>query len=348
MGGLSRKTRALFLSGVAVAAVAVIVATSGGSHRRSAAPATPIPLATYVERYPHVSSRLDVYGLVGGVRGAPTVPQPEAAPLDPATFAGPESAYLRYSERQLAAMQAQLGPLRSALAAGERATAQARWRAAYADYLGLGAVYLEGPVAALNQAIDGTPGGLPGGSASLRFTGLHRVEMGLWSSAPLAQLTPVVTKLAGDAANLATLLPSVSIPAADYATRAHEILEDAVRDQLSGTDVPWSGEGVLGTVAGFDATTEVVSTLEPLLRSTEAEPAVSSGLQALSRVIAGIQRAHGGVLPPNQGLSQPESERLDAAIGGALEALAQVPGALETAISREPKQLPSSASRIVH
>ena len=60
--------------------------------------------------------------------------------------------------------------------------------------------------------------------------------------------------------------PGSQIDPLDYATRAHEILEDAQRDLLSGTDVPWSGAGVLGTAAGVAATDEVIRTLMPLLR----------------------------------------------------------------------------------
>ncbi|MDQ6777837.1 MAG: hypothetical protein M3071_16860 [Actinomycetota bacterium] len=55
----------------------------------------------------------------------------------------------------------------------------------------------------------------------------------------------------------------------EYATRAHEILEDAQRDLLTEMDVRWSGEGVLGTAAGLAATNEVV-------RSPRATPQPSS------------------------------------------------------------------------
>ena len=50
---------------------------------------------------------------------------------------------------------------------------------------------------------------------------------------------------------LAAVLPHAPLTPLEYATRAHEILEDAMRDLLSGTDVPWSGEGVLATDAGL-------------------------------------------------------------------------------------------------
>ena len=47
-------------------------------------------------------------------------------------------------------------------------------------------------------------------------------------------------------------LPRSEIDPLDYAARAHEILEDAQRDLMSGIQVPWSGAGVLGTAAGVD------------------------------------------------------------------------------------------------
>ena len=47
---------------------------------------------------------------------------------------------------------------------------------------------------------------------------------------------------------------TVEITPLDYATRAHEILEDAQRDMLSGVDAPWSGAGLRGhrRLAGGD------------------------------------------------------------------------------------------------
>ena len=62
-------------------------------------------------------------------------------------------------------MQGEIAKLQTALAADDRGAAQAAWRGAYANYLNLGAVYLEGPIADLNDAIDGTPGGVPGGAS---------------------------------------------------------------------------------------------------------------------------------------------------------------------------------------
>lgn len=82
----------------------------------------------------------------------------------------------------------------------------------------------------------------------------------------------------------------MSITPLEYATRAHEILEDAVRDLLSGAAVPWSGEGVLATAAGVEATEEVISTLRPVLGGVGIRSALCKAVRApLRMVLAGRQ-----------------------------------------------------------
>ena len=199
-----------------------------------------------------------------------------------------------------------------------------------ARYLHLGAVYLEGRISDLNDAIDGSPGGLPGGTSNPHFSGLHRIEFGLWTGAQPSSLLPYVQGLRSDVARMRTVLPKVSTTPLDYSTRAHEILEDAARDLLSGTAVPWSHAGVLGTAAGVAATREVLGTLKPLINPTTAD----ADLDILTAELDSLAAAHGGTYPSNTQLTQAQSERLNAALGQALEGLAQVPGSLETAPCR--------------
>jgi hypothetical protein len=288
-------------------------------------------LARYKEAAPHVASALTTYGVQGQVQGAPLTPPDGLAPVSPKALDAPVAAYRAYSMQRLSAMRGEMARLEAALTADDRDAAQAAWRAAYADYLNVGAVYLQGPIAGLNQAIDGAPGGLPGGVSSSHFSGLHRLERGLWTGGvSLASLRPWARKLDADVARLAKLLPRVAVDPLDYATRAHEILEDAVRDQLSGTDAPWSGAGVLGTAAGVVATTEVLKTLSPVLSTREAVlPTVNADLRSLRATLAAIRRAHGGTLPTTAQLTQDQTQHLDASLGQALEGLAQVPGVLE-------------------
>jgi high-affinity iron transporter len=343
-------------AGVILIAALAIVMSGGGNPNRSSAATTdqaakpqvgPAPVAHYTEVSPHVASRLSIYGVQGTVKGQAAAPSPELPPVSAAAFRAPVTAYLAYSGRRLALMQGQIAKLEAALAAGDRPAAQAAWHGAYTYYLHLGAVYLEGPLSDLNDAIDGRPGGLAGGVSSPRFSGLHRIEYGLWTGASLASLTPWAQKLSRDVATLAKMLPGVQIDPLDYATRAHEILEDAVRDQLSGADAPWSGAGVLGAAAGVLATTEVMKTLAPVLQNREGVgPTVTADLAGLRSTLASIARAHGGELPTTSQLTRLQSEQLDGSIGQALEGLAQVPGALETAAPPVNPQIPPSDTKI--
>ena len=325
----------------------VFTALGFGGRARSVRRAsfTLTPLATYSLRAPHVLSTNLIYSVQGLVSGAPATPPPELPPTLVSAFDRPVALYRAYAVAQLGLMEDQIGRLEGALAANERAAAEAAWRAAYARYLRLGAVYLVGRVATLDQEINGNAGGLEGGVSSPRFAGLHRVEYGLWTGTPPRALLGWARRLDVAVRKLRSLLPHVSIAPLEYATRAHEILEDSQRDLLSGAEVPWSGEGVLATQAGLEATEEVISTLRPVLGGVERViPAVDTEFAALRSAMASIAAAHGGHLPTNGQLTQRQSELLDGTLGGALEALSKVPGVLET---EEPPQIPRIPQRDV-
>jgi iron uptake system EfeUOB component EfeO/EfeM len=334
----------------AMLTVAVHLALASGPRSTPGATETnlrgPAALAISSRGAPVAAASVNTPAAQGAAGGGTAGLADPRTPISPAGFDAPVAAYRAYSIRQLALMETQISDLEGALAAGNRSRAKDAWRRAFADYLTLGGVYLEGQIANLNQAIDGTAGGLPGGTASPQFAGLHRLEFGLWTGAPLPSLEPWARLLATDVGKLRRALPNVQISPLDYATRAHEILEDAVRDLLSGTDVPWSGEGVLGTDAGLTATSEVIATLAPLLDTSEEPLTVGAALGALRSTIASIRSEHGGSLPTNSQLTQEQSEQLDASIGKALEVLAAVPGMLETALPAQTPQIPKSAVRI--
>jgi high-affinity iron transporter len=317
------------------------------------APYALTPLATYSPQAPHVRSKVVIESAQGAVSGASDTPAPELPPLPASAFAAPIASYRRYALAQLHSTESQLARLQAALQANDRAGAQVAWRGAFEGYLRLGAVYLDGQVAldakvaALNRAIDGTSEGLAQGVSSPQFIGLHRIEYGLWNGASPRTLVGYARALATDVSRLAALLPRAPLTPLEYATRAHEILEDAARDFLSGADVPWSGEGVAATDAGLAATEEVVATLHPLLkRATDVTGAVGTELATLSAAMSTVAAAHGGRLPTNARLTQQQSELLDGALEGALEALSQVPGALETETPPQTPQIPQRDVRI--
>src|SRR6202042_2419482 len=103
--------------------------------------------------------------------------------------------------------------------------------------------------------------------------------------------------LATATATLRRTLPSVAISPLDYATRAHEILEDAQRDLMSGSQVPWSQAGVLGTAAGGAAAREVIGTLAPLVQGRENAPGASQNELARLQHVPNAVRLHDGDWP---------------------------------------------------
>jgi high-affinity iron transporter len=268
-------------------------------------------------------------------------PPSDLSPLPPSAFERPVAEYRAYAIGEAQAMAAAVTRLRTAIRAGDRAAARAAWLDAYDRYLRLGAAY--GALGPLDGAINGRPGSLPEGVHDPGFTGLHRVEYGLWGNEPLPRLEAPAAVLAADVARLPAKLARMETTPLEYATRAHEILEDAQRDMLSGTQAPWSGAGLRATADSLAATEEVVSTLAPLLAGRGSVlPPVEVEEAAFGQVLAAVRRDHGGAYPPLDAMSQGEHERVDGALGSLLERLAAVPGALET---EPPPEIPTIAAQ---
>jgi hypothetical protein len=254
-------------------------------------------------------------------------PTGDLVPLPPSAFASPEAHFRVYGERWAVTLGHDLPALHDALASGSRPAAKRAWSVAWSDYLHLGAVYGLLP-GTLDARMDGMPETV---TRNAHFSGLHRIEMSLWTGAAPQSLVKWVVLLQRDDVTLRHVLRNVEIDPLDYATRAHEILEDAQRDFLSGTDVPWSGDGVLGTAAGISATKELVSTLAPLLQGRDnTYVEVQNWLLQLQQVFDKVRSEHGGEWPTLTQLTPIQRERVNGTLAGALGALEDIPGTLET------------------
>lgn len=249
----------------------------------------------------------------------------DLSPLKPAQFDRPVARYKRYAEGWAVRLGHDLTPLTAALRAGDRTAARRDWMTAFSDYLHLGAVY-----GLLPGDLDDELARVPSSTSDTHFPGLHRIEKGLWTGEKLSTLVPVATALSAAAVRLQRRLPSVQIDPQDYTARASEILEDAQRDLMSGTQVPWSGAGVLGTEAGLVATERVVHTLIPLLNGREnTEGQVQVWLIRLRRALASVRRPDGSY-PALHQLSSAQLQRIDGTLAGAVGALSEVSATLET------------------
>ena len=247
-------------------------------------------------------------------------------PLSPGAFTAPVAAYKRYAERWGVKLGRAVDTLRAGLASNQRAVAQREWATAFSDYLHLGAVY-----GLLPTNLDHRLAANPTNLGDPHFTGLHRIELGLWTGAAPRSLVPVAASISRAIPTLLRVLPATSIDPLDYATRAHEILEDAQRDFMSGTEVPWSGAGVMATDAGLIATREVISTLVPLLQGRDNTLVdVQNWLLALAATLDSVRRPD-GTWPSLSRLTMMQRERIDGTLAGTLSALELIPGTLETA-----------------
>ena len=257
----------------------------------------------------------------------------DLSPLAPSAFNGPVAAYKRYAEGWATKLAVEVPTLSAALASGNRAASERAWSVAFSDYLHLGAVYRLLP-GTLDARIDGMPHQLSGNGSAGALTGvagLHRIELGLWTGAPVGSLVPYAARMRHDVVDLRRAIPTLEVDPLDYATRAHEILEDAQRDFMSGTDVPWSGAGVLGTAAGLAATQEVIGTLVPLLQGRENTlTQVQVWLGRLQKVLAQVRDEHHGTWPSLGQLTTVQHDQVNGTLAGTLVALSEVPGTLET------------------
>lgn len=245
-----------------------------------------------------------------------TLPYEPVAPVLPAEQATVREAYRQYVAGVLDRLARDVAALRTAVEGPGRAKARAAWLTAQLTWDRVGAAY--GSFGDYADAIDGLPQGLPGGVRDPDFTGLRRIEYGLWHGAALGTLRPIVDAVADRVAALRAGLPGATPDAIDLPLRVHEILEDALRFHLTGlTDLgAGPGEGLAETAAGVDATAALLDLFGPLLdeRRPALRPAAHTGLDRLRHTLAA---------------SPPVRRDVDAALGGVLETLAQAPGLLE-------------------
>ena len=266
------------------------------------------------------SAQINVSG-----RGAAAAVQ-APADLSIVSLYQPEARYTRYVTSTLARLRRQLGTLQRRLHAGNVAGARSAWLAAHVGWLAIGqddGAY--GAFGDLGNSIDGTADGDVGTTSSRHFTGFHRVELDLWRRHDLGAAR-------ADAATLTTLvdsitpqmvsqdLPPTTAALDSWVLRGHEILEDALRDTLSGNDDYGSHTGLATIGADVTASREMLDVLGGLIRA-RAPRLVPTATRQLAGVDAAIRPSQAvpiASLPPRR------RQRIDAALDGALETLAPV------------------------
>ncbi len=265
------------------------------------------------------------YLVAGKVRGGPGVlPASYSQTL---TATGQARAYITSG---LATVAGQVAALAADIQSGDLAAARSAWLTAHMSWEELGSAY--GMFGSYDDEIDGLPFGLAGGVSDPGFTGFYRIEYGLWHGQSAAELTGPASQLVSSVKSLITAYPGMELPPpqtlGDLALRTHEILENAMRFQISGQADFGSGTTLATTAAGITATLAQLSMLRPLLVSRDPDlSSLYSWLDQLQALISAEHTPSGWT--PAADLTTVQRANIDAAAGQTLELLSAIPVVFE-------------------
>jgi high-affinity iron transporter len=250
-------------------------------------------------------------------------------PVTVSELAGPNQEYQAYAAGQLAALAQAVTRIQADLRRGDMAGAKEDWLTAQLDWERVGASY--DSFGNLGLAVDRLPDGLPDGVNDKNFTGLHRLEYGLWHNQNAATLLPVAATLASNVAVVQHDLTSDDLAGdpTNLPVRTHEILEDALRDHLSGIDDQGGGAAFAETYADVQVTTAVLGYLAPLINARQPGlPDIADDQLGILSAALLATRVNGHWESLGTA-SLAARENVDAAIDAVLETLSAVPDLLE-------------------
>jgi high-affinity iron transporter len=274
---------------------------------------------------PYVTRWSQAATVTAGV--AASAATPGAIPTTAAQMAGPVGKYDAYVAGQIKVLQAQVTAMEQDINAKNTAQAEADWVHAELTFSGIGGTY--GAVGSLENSINGLASGFAGGASSPQFQGLHKIEYLLWAGQPATIIEPYVNNLIV-AINGLSLKWSQGVMTPNLlSTRAHEILEDALRDTLSGDDNEGSGQSIAIVWADLQGEYVVLNLLSGVIdqRAPKLVSLVESQLRTLGQALQATKVA--GQWVPLASLSPLQNAQIDAAVDQALETLSAIPDLLE-------------------
>ena len=161
-----------------------------------------------------VSQAVQVTGATASTQAPVAVKPVTVQDLTPAN-----DRYQRYAAAQLADLAAQVTTIQSDLRRDDIAKAKQDWLAAQLDWERVGASY--DSFGDLGLAVDGLPDGYRSGVNDKDFTGLHRLEYGLWHGQRAAELEQALLATRAPQANGAwTALGAAPLSAREHVDAA--------------------------------------------------------------------------------------------------------------------------------
>jgi high-affinity iron transporter len=251
-------------------------------------------------------------------------------PVTVAELTPPNKLYQAYAAAQLKDLAAEVAAIKSDLGKNDIAKAKTDWLAAQLDWERVGASY--DSFGDLGLAVDGLPTGFVKGVNDPGFTGLHRLEYGLWHGQSAAELLSVTNVLAKNVATVEKNLTGDDLAGdpTQLPLRVHEIIEDALRDHLSGIDDEGGNAAYAQTWADTQVDRVVLGDESALIN--QRDPGLVTTAQSeLATLDAALlaTRTSGGQWQSLSAVSLGQRQHVDAAIGALLETLAVVPDLLE-------------------
>jgi high-affinity iron transporter len=250
-------------------------------------------------------------------------------PVTVGELAGPNKLYQAYAAAQLTDLATATAAIEADLRHGDLAQAKRDWLTAQLDWERVGASY--DSFGDLGLAVDGLPDGLPNGVSDKGFTGLHRLEYGLWHGQPASELLPAAVTLDKNVATVRKNLTSDDLAGdpTQLPIRAHEIIEDALRDHLSAIDDEGAGAAYPMTYADTQVDKAVLGYLAGLIGQREPGLVATADSELATLDAALLATKADGQWQSLATVSLDKRQHVDAAIGALLETLAAVPDLLE-------------------
>jgi high-affinity iron transporter len=262
--------------------------------------------------------------------GADTAAAPVAVkPVTVNDLTPPNKLYQGYAAAQLADLARAVTAIQSDLKHSNLPQAKKDWLTAQVAWERVGASY--DSFGDLGLAVDGLPDGLPYGVSDKGFTGLHRLEYGLWHGQPAKELLPVADTLAKNVATIEKNLTSDDLTGdpTQLPLRAHEIIEDALRDHLSAIDDEGAGAAYAMTYADTQVDKAVLGYLADLIDEREPGLVAKADSQLATLDAALLATQANGQWQSLTAVSLDQRQHVNAATGELLETLASVPDLLE-------------------
>jgi high-affinity iron transporter len=241
----------------------------------------------------------------------------------------PNKLYQGYAAAQVTDLAKAVTALNADLKRGNVAQAKKDWLTAQLDWERVGASY--DSFGDLGLAVDGLPDGLADGVNDKGFTGLHRLEYGLWHGQSAKELLPVAATLQQNVAAVQKNLTSDDLTGdpTQLPLRAHEIIEDALRDHLSGIDDQGAGAAYAMTYADTQVDKVALNYLATLLNERAPGLVATANSQLATLDQALLATKANGQWQSLTAVSLDQRQDVNAAIGALLETLSSVPTLLE-------------------